>query len=459
MNSGESGIIGADTAQKLIETTTIRRENMRLQDFLGTNTQYDINAIYDDEELSRQIQTRLIDLKLLAPPVDGIFGPNSTAAFRNFQELMKCSEPSGILGADTAKKLIETISVNRKGNMRLQDFLGTDIRYDVKAIYDDEGLSRQIQIRLIDLGLLDPPADAIFGPKSTAALHQFQKLMKCSEPGFLGSETAKKLIEAKVTDLPVSTPILKVIRNTVFKVRPIASSQLNNSEKFSISEGQEFSIIAYDPIRGHLRVALRTESFGGFSVLYIWAPHAEVFEGTTQTHPRPLPKSHRLNVRFKSQVDNFYNPTGACNVTSIAMCLEYLNIPRRDLRYSQFEDELYRYAINMGYSRWSPYDLAKIARDYGARDYFTENALIEDVKDWVAAGYPAVIHGYFTSFGHIIVVVGYDENGFIVHDPYGEWFSTGYRTDLSGAYLHYSYQLIRRVCIPDGNFWVHFISK
>jgi hypothetical protein len=55
--------------------------------------------------------------------------------------------------------------------------------------------------------------------------------------------------------------------------------------------------------------------------------------------------------------------------------------------------------------------------------------------------------------------VGYDEFGFIVHDPYGEWFSSGYRTDLSGSYLHYSYRLITRVCIPDGSFWVHFISK
>ena len=61
---------------------------MRLQDFLGTNTRYDIQQIDDDEALSRQIQTRLIDLGLLDPPVDGIFGPLSTAAFKRFQELM-----------------------------------------------------------------------------------------------------------------------------------------------------------------------------------------------------------------------------------------------------------------------------------------------------------------------------------------------------------------------------------
>lgn len=55
-------------------------------------------------------------------------------------------------------------------------------------------------------------------------------------------------------------------------------------------------------------------------------------------------------------------------------------------------------------------------------------------------------------------MVGYDEAGLIVHDHYGEWFAAGYRTDLSGAYLHYSKGLIHRTCSPDGEFWVHFIS-
>ena len=343
--------------------------------------------------------------------------------------------------------------------MRLQDFLGTDIKYDVKKIDADPELSRQIQIRLIDLGLLDPPADGIFGPKSTAALHRFQKLMKCGEPGFLGAITAEKLIETKLAEIPVPTPILKTIKSTVFKVKPISSSQLSDSEKFPLAGGQEFAILAHDPIRGHLRVALRSESFGGYSMLYIWGPHAEIYEEDKLVYPKRLPTTYRLdNVPYRSQLDNWFNPTGACNVTSIAMCLEYLKASRR-LSYGQFEDELYEYALNRGYSRHNPYDLARIVRDYGCQDYFTEYAIIEDVLDWVSAGNPAVIHGYFTSFGHILVVVGYDEYGLIVHDPYGEWFSTGYRTDLSGAYLHYSYGLIRRLCIPDGNFWVHFISK
>ncbi len=342
--------------------------------------------------------------------------------------------------------------------MKLQDFLGTNLKYDVRQIDQDPELSRQIQMTLIDLGLLDPPADGIFSTKSTAALHRFQQITNCGEAGYLGAVTAQKLIDPPLEQTLVPIPVLKTTKSTVFKLKPIASSQLTKSEKFSIPGEKEFEVLAYDQIRGHLRVALRHETFGGRSMVYVWGEHANIYEDGTLVFPKFLPSSSRLNVPYKSQLDNWYNPTGACNVTSIAMCLDYFDTPRR-INSGEFEDELYRYALDQGYSRHSPYDLAQIVKDYGCKDVFTETALIENVQEWVAAGKPAVIHGYFTSFGHIVVVVGYDEYGFIVHDPYGEWFATGYRTDLSGAYLHYSYRLIRRVCIPDGSFWVHFISK
>lgn len=342
--------------------------------------------------------------------------------------------------------------------MKLQDFVGTTKKYDVKAIAADDDLTRQIQARLIELGLLKPPVDGDFGPLSTAALHRFQTLLQCGEAGFLGAVTAKKLIETKAGQVPIPPPILKVMKDTFFKAKPINTSQLSNSEKQAIPAGKEFELVAFAPIRGHLRVALRNDSFNNSSIWYIFGQHAQVSQEGEVVYPKPKPPSVRLDVPYKSQLDNFYNPTGSCNVTSMAMCLAFLGAARKT-QSGQFEDELYQYALNKGYSRWNPYDLAKIVKDYGCQDYFTDNALIEDVQDWLAVGNPAVIHGYFTSFGHVMPVVGYDDDGFFVHDPYGEWFESGYDTSVSGAYLHYSYRLIRRVCMPDGSFWVHFISK
>lgn len=351
--------------------------------------------------------------------------------------------------------------------MKLQDFLGTTIRYDYKEIAADSELTRQIQVRLIDIGLLERPADGIFGPKTTAALRRFQQLLQVNEVGYLGAATARLIIQTKPEDLPEPPPQLEVIQNTVFKSRPVQSSTLPDTEKQSVPADTTFDLLDYDVVRNHVRIVLRNQTFpkrsddGDIeesSLWYAFGEHVQIREEEDRNLPPANPDSIRLDVPYKSQMDNWYNPTGSCNVTSIAMCLEYFGAPRRS-SVGQFEDELYEYTLNRGLSRHSPYDLARVVRDYGCRDTFRTNATINEAKNWLANGNPAVIHGYFTSFGHIIVLVGFNERGFIVHDPYGEWFEWGYRTDLSGAGLTYSYDLIRRVCIPDGSFWVHFISK
>ncbi|NEP78667.1 MAG: peptidoglycan-binding protein [Okeania sp. SIO3B3] len=342
--------------------------------------------------------------------------------------------------------------------MELKDFLGTDLKYDVKTLADDEHLTREIQAILIDLNMLNPPVDGIFGPLTTAALHRFQVDRKSGEAGYLGEKTTKKLFEAIEANIPASPIILKTKKDTILKYRPLQSSQLTESEKHHIPANQEFQLLAYVPVRNHFRIAFWNNKHNSLGVWYIYEKHIEIIENNQVVHPKLKPDTVRIKVPYKSKLDDWYNPTGLCNITSIASCLEFLQANRRS-NYGQFEEELYEYALNLGYSRHSPDHLARIVRDYGCRDNFKTNATIEEVKDWLIAGSPVAIHSYFTAFGHLIVGVGFDNEGLFIHDPYGEWFSTGYRTDLSGAYLHYSYRLIRNVCMPDGSFWVHFISK
>ncbi|WGV28670.1 peptidoglycan-binding domain-containing protein [Halotia branconii] len=86
--------------------------------------------------------------------------------------------------------------------MKLQDFLGKEDKWGFEAIAQDLELARQIQILLIGLSLLEPPADSKFGPISAASLKKFQELTKTGETEFLGAVTAKKLIETKPEDLP-----------------------------------------------------------------------------------------------------------------------------------------------------------------------------------------------------------------------------------------------------------------
>ncbi len=90
--------------------------------------------------------------------------------------------------------------------MKLQEFLGTDEKYGFEAIAQDSSLAHQVQIQLIGLGLLEPPADGKFGPISAAALKKFQNLTKTGETEFLGKVTAEALIETKPSELP-KTPL------------------------------------------------------------------------------------------------------------------------------------------------------------------------------------------------------------------------------------------------------------
>ncbi|MCC5640046.1 peptidoglycan-binding protein [Nostoc sp. CHAB 5844] len=92
--------------------------------------------------------------------------------------------------------------------MKLQDFLGKEEKWGFEAIAKDEELTRQIQILLIGLGLLEPPADAKFGPVTAAAIKKFQELKKINEPDYIGAVTAKELIETKADELP--KPALKL---------------------------------------------------------------------------------------------------------------------------------------------------------------------------------------------------------------------------------------------------------
>jgi uncharacterized protein YvpB len=185
---------------------------------------------------------------------------------------------------------------------------------------------------------------------------------------------------------------------------------------------------------------------------------------TLQVQPA-LPNTVRLDVPYRSQRNNELNPDGACNVTSLAMCLLYYKVPARyPQMFAQFEDELYDYTKRLELNRHDALDLVKVLEAYGCRDRFSSTYKIPDIKAALAAGQPAVLHGYFTRFGHVIVAVGYDDDGLIVHDPYGEWHSWGYELNqpdadnTKGKFQHYSYRLIENACMPDGNLWAHLVS-
>lgn len=167
-----------------------------------------------------------------------------------------------------------------------------------------------------------------------------------------------------------------------------------------------------------------------------------------------------LKVPYLSQQDNELVPGGTCNVTSIAMCMAFFGEPVRRESGAQLEDYLTRYCLDNGLSRHSPGDLEVLAQRHGYRPKFSTHATWEQVKAHINSGKPCVIHGYFTNYGHIITIIGYNSKGWIVHDPWGEWYRGGYDTSVSGEYLEYSYGMMSELCGPDaeGQLWIHFFD-
>jgi uncharacterized protein YvpB len=360
--------------------------------------------------------------------------------------------------------------------MKLTEFASANQRYESGAIAADAELSQDVQTILINLGLL-VRIEKPFGVIASGALSRFQAENSCQEPDFLGPVTAAKLIEVDASSSRSSTTVITIeaLRDTVFKKRPLVSDTLLRSDTTDLAAGTKLDVTYFESERNHFKVTLAQE-FAGSALWFVLCDDVQMVGGESlpQTAPPADEKPDippatpqnivKLEVPYKSQRDNANNPDGSCNVTSLAMCLEFLGITGQNSGM-QLEDELYEYAINNNLSRHSPHDLAQVVSAYGGKDAFDSHATLDAVKGWLAAGNPIVTHGYFTSFGHIVVLVGYDDNGFIVNDPYGEWYAESYdRNDPNGnnekgKSLNYSYHLIEDTCMTGGEFWVHFISK
>lgn len=277
-------------------------------------------------------------------------------------------------------------------------------------------------------------------------------------------------------------PWIIPIQNTLLKLRPIDSKQLGANEIRPRKAGDRLGVVAVRKAENnHWQVRLAGDLTIGNTKTrecYIWPEHwdgaakallATIDAGRQQAiklNPGVVARSPdgtvKIPVAYKSQMDNSNNPTGSCNVTSAAMCLEYYGIKSPDDR--QLEDVLYEWLQANGLSRHDSNHLKQAIEHFGCRDDFTTRASISEIKTAIYNGKPVIVHGYFTSFGHIVVLVGYNATGFIVHDPYGEWHSWGYdRNDAAnqrkGEAIVYSYGLIERTCLPDGGCWAHFITR
>lgn len=175
-----------------------------------------------------------------------------------------------------------------------------------------------------------------------------------------------------------------------------------------------------------------------------------------------------LPVPYLSQTDNANHPGGTCNITSIAMVMQYWQIVG-DGSGKQLEDQLYKYASDHRLVIGSPHDMVKIFEWKGMTDrYDTENKdWIQAIKKQIDKGLAVIIHTQFTPAGHIIVVIGYENNNLVCHDPYGRFSGTYGVWDAinwgpvtnpaghTGQKVYYPYEMMERFVNIAGTAWKH----
>jgi hypothetical protein len=165
-----------------------------------------------------------------------------------------------------------------------------------------------------------------------------------------------------------------------------------------------------------------------------------------------------LEVPCFSQRNNVIDPTQTCNTTAMAMVAAFHGIVG-DKSYAQLEDQFSHYMAARGYNRYDMESMTAFLNRFYSRwvnAVFSAKRSVGGIVELLCAGIPVIVSGKFTPSWHFIVIRGYtrnehDELMFIVNDPWGEYWRTGYDGSKGNGIELYSADLISKLCNDDGN--------
>ena len=240
--------------------------------------------------------------------------------------------------------------------------------------------------------------------------------------------------------------VITATTSTWLKATTGQSSELAAHQKCALS-ARDLLELAAEPERaanGHFRIELSGPRDGcALRDGYIFGDHFDLGGLALAENP--------LEAPYYYQYHNRNEPGSTCGITSGAMLMGHYGS-----RLSP--DDLYRrYGKHQGQS---PIGLATIYRrelGYGTGTYTGSRS---QIRRHIDAGRPVVIHGNFTGSGHVVLIVGYDDTGWILHDPAGRWagcYRCGYpsRTSTNGRFVHYSYgSMSASVMGAEGSVWM-----
>lgn len=165
-------------------------------------------------------------------------------------------------------------------------------------------------------------------------------------------------------------------------------------------------------------------------------------EETTEAEPATKElSSPPSEAPYFYQYANRLHPGSSCQNTSVAMLLGYYGVDITPDRITS----------RFGKSKaQAPEGLAEVFNTLASEAGIPQRLRahrdrgMEDLNAQLAAGVPTIVHGYFTSYGHVVLATGYDNNNYTVNDPAGHWngsFQGGYggsQSSTSGDGVQYS---------------------
>ena len=164
-------------------------------------------------------------------------------------------------------------------------------------------------------------------------------------------------------------------------------------------------------------------------------------------------------VPYFYQYNNSINPGGSCQNTSIAMVIKF---------YGGSTETPDAISGLYGTSQaQSPAGLQQVfnseATYFGlsVTDIAHTSGTFAGIHALIAAGKPVIVHGYFTGYGHVMVITGYNGSVYTCNDPAGQWSGTygygGYSqaNATEGISITYNKTNFENAIGPDGTVWYH----
>jgi hypothetical protein len=173
--------------------------------------------------------------------------------------------------------------------------------------------------------------------------------------------------------------------------------------------------------------------------------------------------SYVPNVPYFYQYNNSINPGGSCQNTSIAMLIKFYG------GTTEYPDAISSYYGTSQAQTVSGLETVfnSEAQYFGltVRDIGHTDGTFADIQSLLAAGKPVIVHGYFTDYGHVMVITGFTGSSYICNDPAGRWSQQyGYGgycqcNSTEGKDIYYSKSAFEDAIGPNGTIWYHEMTN